>query len=159
MFVEPTVTSGDYLDGFLLGTRKALYENGRQSITLTIRDVSPFSVGVLIALYERAVGLYASLVGINAYHQPGVEAGKKAAAEILKVQQRVLQFLEAHRGVEHQLEQIVQAADSSKDPETVFLVLEHLTANTDRGIMKRAGKAAFDTDTRLLPRTAWCRIS
>jgi glucose-6-phosphate isomerase len=37
-------------------------------------------VGALIALFERAVGFYASLVGINAYHQPGVEAGKKAAA-------------------------------------------------------------------------------
>ena len=145
MFVEPNATSGDYLDGFLLGTRKALYENGRQSITLTVRNVSPFSVGVLIALYERAVGLYASLVGINAYHQPGVEAGKKAAAEILKVQLQVMQFLEAHRGVEHQLEQIVQATDSKEDPETVFLVLEHLTANPDRGVMKREGKSAFAT--------------
>jgi glucose-6-phosphate isomerase len=34
----------------------------------------------VIALYERAVGLYAELVDINAYHQPGVEAGKLAAA-------------------------------------------------------------------------------
>ena len=29
------------------------------------------TVGALIALFERAVGFYASLVGINAYHQPG----------------------------------------------------------------------------------------
>ena len=35
---------------------------------------------MLIALFERAVGFYAGLVNINAYHQPGVEAGKKAAA-------------------------------------------------------------------------------
>jgi glucose-6-phosphate isomerase len=41
---------------------------------------------MLIALYERAVGLYASLVDVNAYHQPGVEAGKRAAAEVLAVQ-------------------------------------------------------------------------
>ena len=33
--------------------------------------MTPRSVGALIALYERAVGLYASLVNINAYHQPG----------------------------------------------------------------------------------------
>lgn len=32
---------------------------------------------MLIALFERAVSFYASLVNINAYHQPGVEAGKK----------------------------------------------------------------------------------
>ena len=35
------------------------------------------SSGGLIALFERAVGLYASLVGINAYHQPGVKPARK----------------------------------------------------------------------------------
>jgi len=39
----------------------------------------------LIALFERAVGFYASLVNINAYHQPGVEAGKKAAGNVLTI--------------------------------------------------------------------------
>ncbi len=75
--VDAGVTSGDYLQGFLLGTRDALSEMDRHSITLTINEVSPRSVGMLIALYERVVGFYASLIGINAYHQPGVEAGKK----------------------------------------------------------------------------------
>src|SRR5262249_53728476 len=82
---EPEITSGDYLEGFLLGTRQALYESARESVTITLRDVSPRSIGVLIAIYERAVGLYASLIGINAYHQPGVEAGKKAAANVIAV--------------------------------------------------------------------------
>ena len=80
------VTAGDYLSGFFQGTRKALYESGRESITITINEVTPFSVGVLIALYERAVGLYASLVNINAYHQPGVEAGKKAAERVIELE-------------------------------------------------------------------------
>jgi glucose-6-phosphate isomerase len=70
------VTSGDYLHGFLRGTRAALYEKGRESITITIPNADAFSIGALIALYERAVGFYGSLVNINAYHQPGVEAGK-----------------------------------------------------------------------------------
>src|SRR6185295_17093087 len=48
--VEPDVTSGDYLLGFLLGTRAALAEKGRRSITITLPDVSPRSVGALIAL-------------------------------------------------------------------------------------------------------------
>src|SRR5213596_3486816 len=56
-FVEPNVTSGDYLDGFYQGTRQALYENGRESMTITIDAVSAKSVGLLIALFERAVGL------------------------------------------------------------------------------------------------------
>ena len=79
---EDGMNSGDYLHGFFLGTRDALYEKERKSITLTIKEVNPASVGALIALFERAVGLYASLVGINAHHQPGVEAGKKAAASV-----------------------------------------------------------------------------
>src|SRR6266446_4722571 len=49
MFVEPEVMSGDYLEGFLLGTRRALHKNGREFITITIKSVSPFSVLLLIA--------------------------------------------------------------------------------------------------------------
>jgi glucose-6-phosphate isomerase len=93
LMVEPDVSSGDYLTGFLLGTRQALYENGRESLTLTIERVTPFSVGVLIALFERCVGLYASLIHVNAYHQPGVEAGKRAAGRVIELQRGLLQFL------------------------------------------------------------------
>lgn len=60
-----------YDETFLQGTRSALYANERESITVTVQEVTPRSVGALIALYERAVGIYASLVNINAYHQPG----------------------------------------------------------------------------------------
>src|SRR5213595_1843019 len=72
--VEDGVTSGDYLQGFLRGTRSALYESGRESITVSIPEVNAFNIGVLMALYERGVGFYASLVNVNAYDQPGVEA-------------------------------------------------------------------------------------
>ena len=81
--VDPGFTSGDYLQGFLRGTRKALADKGRESITLTISEVSAFSLGLLVGLFERAVSFYASLVNVNAYHQPGVEAGKKAATDFL----------------------------------------------------------------------------
>lgn len=53
------------------GTRAALYANNRESITVTVQEVTPKTVGALIALYERAVGIYAAIVNINAYHQPG----------------------------------------------------------------------------------------
>jgi glucose-6-phosphate isomerase len=82
--VDPGVTSADYLQGFLRGTRKALHAAGRKSLTLSIPEVTPFQLGLLIALFERAVSFYASLVNINAYHQPGVEAGKKAAGVFLE---------------------------------------------------------------------------
>ena len=84
------ITTGDYLQGFFLGTRDALSEKNRHSLTITVNDISPRTLGMLIALYERAVGLYAALVGINAYHQPGVEAGKKAAGVALRLQAALL---------------------------------------------------------------------
>ena len=123
--VEEGVSSGDYLQGFLRGTRAALYESGRESITIAILEVNAFRVGSLIALYERAVGFYASLVNINAYHQPGVEAGKKAATRVLQLQKRVEESLSAGAG--QSAEEIAQALEA--DPEDVFHILRHLAAN------------------------------
>ena len=144
MEVEPEVTSGDYLEGFYLGTRQALYENGRESITLTIKEVSPFSIGLLIALYERAVGLYASLININAYHQPGVEAGKKAAAAVIEVQRKVLAYLKEKRGHALTVAQIGSGIGAHDNFETVFKLCEHLAANPDRGVKKTAGATPFE---------------
>jgi glucose-6-phosphate isomerase len=124
--VEPGVTAGDYLHGFLLGTRAALFENDRESMTITIPRVDARTVGGLIALFERAVGFYASLIGINGYHQPGVEAGKKAAASILALQGKVLAALSASPQTP---EQVASAAGVPDAAETVCLLLEHLAAN------------------------------
>jgi glucose-6-phosphate isomerase len=141
--VEAGVTSGDYLSGFFLGTREALFEKGRQSITLTLRECSAFSVGVLIALFERAVGLYASLININAYHQPGVEAGKKAAGAVIQLQGRVLSYLSEKRGHALTAAQIASGMGAHDDSETVFKICEHLAAN---GRATRTGGAkARDT--------------
>ena len=83
--VEDNFTAGDYLQGFLRGTRKALSESGRKSITISIPVVNAYTLGMLIALFERTVSFYASLIHINAYHQPGVQAGKLAANVFLKL--------------------------------------------------------------------------
>jgi glucose-6-phosphate isomerase len=145
MEVEPGVTTGDYLSGFLLGTRRALWENDRESVTITVPDVSPKTVGKLIALYERAVGLYASFVNINAYHQPGVEAGKKAAASVLELQKKIVAYLAAHRGERFTVEQIAAGAGVKDDIETVFKTLQHLAANPDHRITRTtpSGGGAF----------------
>ncbi len=126
--VEPDATSGDFLFGFLQGTRQALYENARESVTITIPKVTPETVGALIALYERAVGLYASLINVNAYHQPGVEAGKKAAVSILDLQRRVLAVLRAAPGP-LAIAVVADKADAADDVETVYKILRHLAAN------------------------------
>ena len=124
--VEPSNTSADYLQGFLRGTRKALYESGRQSITISIQKVDARTLGSLIALFERAVSFYASLVNINAYHQPGVEAGKVAAGEFLELLNQVRGSL---TGWDKTAEDIAEAI--SADPEDVYHCLTHLSANAE----------------------------
>jgi glucose-6-phosphate isomerase len=127
--VEPGVTSGAYLQAFFLGTREALAGSGRASITLTIKQVDAHSVGMLIALFERAVGLYASLLGINAYHQPGVEAGKKAAADTLGVRARALAALAKTPGKWLSVGQICEENGLVGAEELVFKVLLHVSSN------------------------------
>lgn len=142
MEVEPGVTSGDFLSGFYQGTRQALYEKGRRSLTITLKEVSPFYVGLLIALFERAVGFYASLININAYHQPGVEAGKKAAQGVIAIQNAILKSLDTQEKNPTQLAALIGKPD---EVETVFKVCEHLAANPDRGVKKIPGISTADT--------------
>lgn len=124
--VEPGFTAGDYLHGFLLGTREALYANGRESLTITVERVDARTIGVLIALFERSVGYYASLININAYHQPGVEAGKKAASEVLNLQKKVTEALSESAATAEVVATRVGAPDRV---ETIQHLLEHLAAN------------------------------
>ena len=120
------VTAGDYLNGFYQGTRTALFGNGRGSVTITCDKIDARTIGALIALYERAVGFYATLVNINAYHQPGVEAGKKAAATVLDVQAKLLGALSDQPQSPADLAEKISQPDAA---ETVHHLLEHLAAN------------------------------
>jgi glucose-6-phosphate isomerase len=117
---------GDFLDGFLQGTRAALTEEGRRSVSISLQRLDARALGALIALFERAVGLYGELVNVNAYHQPGVEAGKQAAAAVLALQGRLEQTLAA--GGSHSLTDL-QAQLQLASPEPLFWILRHLCAN------------------------------
>jgi glucose-6-phosphate isomerase len=127
--VEPETTSGDYLHAFFLGTREALSESNRNSLTITLNQVDAFSVGLLIALFERAVGLYASLLGINAYHQPGVEAGKKAATQTLKIKPLAVSGLKKRQSQWLNVSQLCEEIGLVGSEEVVFKVLLHLSSN------------------------------
>jgi glucose-6-phosphate isomerase len=123
----------------LRGTRSALYDSGRESITVSISEVNAFHIGALIALYERAVGFYGSLVNINAYNQPGVEAGKKAATRLLHLQKQVREKLTADAG--KTAEEIARSINA--DPEDVFHMLRHLASN-DPHILITSGDEMVD---------------
>jgi glucose-6-phosphate isomerase len=116
--------AADTLSALLAGTRAALHEVGRRTMTLSFDHFGEVQFGALIALFERAVGFYASFVHINAYDQPGVEAGKRCAASVLALQEELLLLLsEGEDGDAVHLAALVDA-----DPDRVFHVLRRLAA-------------------------------
>jgi len=127
-------TSGDYLQAFLLGTRKALSQKGKDSITITMTEINEFSIGVLLALFERAVGIYALLVNINAYHQPAVELGKKGAEEVILLKNKAIAYLHKHEGQKFTVEELAKVLGEEGKVETLFKVLQHAAHNPDHGI-------------------------
>ena len=152
------VTTGDFLNASILGNRKSLKAHGKATMTLTVPDISAESIGRLIALFERTVGIYAKLININAYDQPAVEAGKKAANALIALQQNILMVLGNEEAMPGEAAEAFSenAAGSRKkpsgnrslscselarrlgaDPEDVFHLLIHL-AGTGRVSMETA---------------------
>lgn len=83
--ISEGISMGDYLHGFMTGLSNALRGKGRQVIEMRIQEVDAFNLGMLVALYERAVAAYAELIHINAFHQPGVQAYKLASKGVIKL--------------------------------------------------------------------------
>lgn len=142
MEVDLKMTTSDYLEGFYLGTRKALSDKGRHNITVTIDKVDAFNVGMLIALFERAVSLYAVYVNINAYHQPGVEAGKKAAQEVLDLKVEVQRVLKASKKA-MTAESLAKKMGLTNETETIFKLLDYMSANRGSGVILQGASVGF----------------
>lgn len=139
--VEPGIESGDYLQGLLVGTRTALAETGHPSLTLTLRTVDAFRVGALIALFERTVGVYAELVDVNAYDQPGVEAGKKAAGVFLAIKAPLLAALDEEPRTAQQL----AATAGVDDVAAAHALLWRLAVNENAVLVREGHSAEADT--------------
>ena len=54
----------------------------RPSNCLIYEELSPYSLGALLSLYEHKTALFAYLVGINPFDQWGVELGKRLSANV-----------------------------------------------------------------------------
>lgn len=143
--VDAGVTSGDYLSGFLMGTRNALYEKGRESLTITLDILDARTLGALIALFERAVGFYAILINVNAYHQPGVEAGKKMAGAIIALQKQAFDFLRKNSGKAFSADDIARNLGQEDQAESLYRMLEHAASNPDHGIRRTPADRPFET--------------
>jgi len=142
LMLDQDATSGDYLDAFWQGTRDALSEKGRSSITLTLDRLDAHRLGALIALFERAVGLYAELIDVNAYDQPGVEAGKRAATAVISLQADVLALLRGRKGKALTPDQIAEGLNRPDDAERIFHILTHAAANPDHGVVATVADSA-----------------
>ena len=59
------------------------YPGNRPTNSLLMKKLTPHTFGLLLALYEHKVFVQNAIWGINAFDQPGVELGKRAATAIL----------------------------------------------------------------------------
>ena len=122
--IEAGATSGDFLDGLWQGTRTALHDKGRTSATIGIDKLDERTLGAIVGMFERAVAIYAELIDVNAFHQPGVEAGKKAAAKVLELQKKLVAALDTAPQDVRAL-----AAKVGADALDCWPILQHLAAN------------------------------
>ena len=105
---------------------------------MSIPEVNAFYVGALIALYERAVGFYGSLVNINAYVSPASKRARKRRANCCSSRSKCARSFPVKSKT---AEEIARSIDA--DPEDVFHLLRHLASN-DARIKVAAGDEAAD---------------
>jgi glucose-6-phosphate isomerase len=65
------------------GTRIALTEAKRPNVSIHFPSVTPHTVGQYLYLMELSVAVMGEHYGVDAFDQPGVEAGKIAAYALM----------------------------------------------------------------------------
>jgi len=145
---ETGVTAGDYLAAFQEGTAQALSDAGRPSMRLTVDKLDERSLGALVALFERAVGYYGALLGVNAYHQPGVEAGKKAAGTILETQLKLIELLQEEKGTWIPVGKLAKKEETKASPALIYDILDRLCRCGRYGLEKDASGAENIADVQ-----------
>lgn len=73
----------DVMNASCRGTAAALAEKDRPSLTLVLEKIDAEHLGQLFMLFECQVALLGKLYGVNAFNQPGVEAGKTLTRQLL----------------------------------------------------------------------------
>jgi glucose-6-phosphate isomerase len=131
--LQGVANAGDYLQALMLGTRRALREQNRPCMTLTLDALTPFALGGVVALFERSVGFYATLIDVNAYDQPGVEAGKLSAKNVINLAERLMALLD---GNPRSAETLAQHLDA--DRMEVWSIMERYVA-TGRAVRHNRG--------------------
>ena len=82
-FFDRGVTFNKLIQMEKKGTERALTEQDRPNITITIPQVSEETLGALFMLFEGSIAFLGEFYNINAFDQPGVELSKKITKELL----------------------------------------------------------------------------
>lgn len=93
-------TLKEILDMELLGTRAALTKSKVPNLTITIDELNPYNLGMLIYIYELATGFTGYLYKINPFDQPAVEEGKNFAYGLMGrkgYEEKLREFKELNR--------------------------------------------------------------
>ncbi|NUT49479.1 MAG: glucose-6-phosphate isomerase [Saccharothrix sp.] len=126
----------------LVGTLEALARRGRPAVVITVPDYRERSLGALVALFERAVGLYAELIDVNAYHQPGVD--KNAALPVLALRREALAHLAKTRD-RMTAGELAAALGCDERAVTVHRLMTHLATACPGSVGALPGGSPADT--------------
>jgi glucose-6-phosphate isomerase len=74
---------GELLNNEKKATEYALVQSRRPCLTVLFPEVSAYTVGQFIYMYEVATSITGALFGINTYDQPAVELGKEATSALM----------------------------------------------------------------------------
>ena len=114
--------AADLQFALMTGTQRALEEVGQAAVSISLPAMNEASLGALVALLERTVSLTAEFLDINAYDQPGVEAGKIEARAQLATIKLVLAELSSTPVTAYEL-----ASKSGLVAATVWRICHHLS--------------------------------
>ena len=139
--MDETINMGDYLHGFQAGLSAALRGKGRQVIEMQICEVNEANLGMIIALYERAVAVYAELINVNAFHQPGVQSYKLAAGNILDLRETLMDKLIDLDGFKGNAAAVAAKIDLADDEIEIAGLLDKAALNSPDSVVARAWNA------------------
>ena len=139
--IDGKIAMGDFLHGFEAGLSAALRSKGRQTIEMTIERVNTFNLGMIIALYERAVAVYAEFININAFHQPGVQAYKLASKGMIGLLKDVEDKLGKLKGFKGTAGGFAAEIGRPDDEVEVAGILAKLTLNSDKRMLGLSSSA------------------
>ena len=72
------VTQNALIQTEQVATEYNLLKSGKPNMEITLPEVNEFTLGELLYMFEVATGFAGELLQVNAFDQPGVEAGKNA---------------------------------------------------------------------------------